>query len=116
SRNHLFICAAGNSTSNNDVTPFYPANYNLDNLIAVAATDRFDNIASFSSYGATTVDLGAPGVSILSTVTGGAYASFNGTSMATPHVAGGAALVSAFHPTWTYLQVRAALLGSTRAI
>jgi len=108
----LFVAAAGNSTSNNDVYASWPANYNLANVISVAATDRNDNLASFSNYGATTVDLGAPGVAIVSTTPGGNYASYSGTSMATPHVAGAAALVWAANPSWTYLQVKDRLLAT----
>ncbi len=64
----VFCAAAGNAAANNDVTPFYPAGYRLSNMIVVAATDQNDNLASFSDYGATTVDLAAPGVNILSTM------------------------------------------------
>src|SRR5262245_28531328 len=93
SNDMLFVCAAGNSNSNNDVTAFFPANYNAPNVLSVAATDNRDNKSSFSSFGATTVDLGAPGTNILSTVPNGGFAVFSGTSMATPHVSGAAALV-----------------------
>jgi subtilisin family serine protease len=105
----LFIAAAGNDGSNNDSSSTYPANYDLDNVISVAATDRNDDRAWFSNYGATTVDLGAPGVDILSTTPGNKYSSFNGTSMATPHVAGVAALAWSTKTNSTYEEIRDAI-------
>jgi subtilisin family serine protease/subtilisin-like proprotein convertase family protein len=101
----IFVAAAGNSGANNDTGAFYPANYNSDNVVSVAATDRNDNLASFSNYGATNVDLAAPGVSILSTTRNNTYSTFSGTSMATPHVAGAMALVWGANPSLTYRQV-----------
>jgi subtilisin family serine protease len=113
----LFVAAAGNGGAdqigdNNDALPHYPSNYDLSNLISVAATDRNDNLTSFSNFGATSVDLAAPGSSILSTVPGGGYAWFNGTSMATPHVSGVAALLLASEPGLTPEQVKDRILDS----
>jgi subtilisin family serine protease len=97
-RNALFIAAAGNEGRDTDALPTYPAGYDVDNVVAVAASDRNDRLASFSNFGATSVDLAAPGVGILSTTPGNAYQSFDGTSMATPHVSGVAGLVLAAYP------------------
>ncbi|MDH6106571.1 S8 family serine peptidase [Anabaenopsis tanganyikae CS-531] len=106
----LFIAAAGNDSNNNDSSPSYPASYNLDNIISVASTTHTDGLSWFSNYGLTTVDLGAPGSSIYSTVPGNSYASISGTSMASPHVAGAAALLWSENPTWTAQQVKDVLL------
>ncbi len=112
----LFVAAAGNSGTNNDVTPQYPANYADANVISVAAIDQNENLASFSCYGATTVDIAAPGVSIYSTVPGNRYAIYSGTSMATPFVSGVAALCWAADPNATVAQVRNAILNGANKV
>lgn len=109
----LFIAAAGNDTSDNDRDPHFPSSYEEDNVIAVAATDRADRIASFSSYGATSVDVGAPGVGILSTFPGGKFERLSGTSMATPHVTGVAALVKSVYPQATAGEIKARILNTS---
>jgi subtilisin family serine protease len=115
--NILFVAAAGNNGTNNDVTPHYPSSYPQLNLIAVAATNNLDKKASFSNFGKRSVDLGAPGVAILSTIRNGNYAMFNGTSMATPHVSGAAALVlSACGGSLATGQLRQAILSSVDPI
>jgi subtilisin family serine protease len=106
----LTVAAAGNKGQNNDVYPNYPSNYGSSSIIAVAATDRNDNLASFSNYGAASVDLAAPGVSIYSTIPGNGYAIYSGTSMATPHVAGVAALAWSVAPNASVADIRNAIL------
>jgi subtilisin family serine protease len=105
----LFVFAAGNDGTNNDFVPAYPCNLSPANVVCVAASTSADARAAFSNYGANTVDLAAPGVGILSTVPG-SYGTFNGTSMATPHVAGVAALILSLNPFASAVTVRQALL------
>ena len=112
----LFVAAAGNESSNNDRVATYPANQADDAVIAVAATNRSSRLTAFSNYGSTTVDLAAPGVAILSTVPGGGYASFSGTSMATPYVTGTVALMAAANPRATAAEIRSALLSTVKPV
>jgi subtilisin family serine protease len=118
SKGMLFVAAAGNDGTDNDVQPFYPADFSdfSDAVVAVAATDASDKLASFSNWGATTVGLGAPGVNILSTVPGNAYDTYSGTSMATPHVSGVAALIKARFPDATAYTIKALLYGTVDPI
>jgi subtilisin family serine protease len=110
-----FIAAAGNHAGDNDAYPSYPASYESENVISVGANDHFGKSAYFSCYGKTSVDLFAPGVNILSTIPGNGYASYSGTSMATPHVAGAYALILAANPDWQSTQVKNVLLDSVDA-
>jgi subtilisin family serine protease len=122
----LFIAAAGNSGTNNDATASYPSGYTSSNIIAVASITSTGGLSSFSQFGATTVDIGAPGSAIWSTVPvavgkgknatiGSGYASYNGTSMATPHVSGAAALYASLNPGATATQIKNAILSSAIA-
>jgi len=110
----LFVAAAGNNDTaperDNEIVPHYPASYDAPNVIAVAATDSNDALASFSHFGATSVQLGAPGVGILSTTANNTYSFISGTSMATPHVAGAAALLLAQNPNLTVQQLKSLLI------
>src|SRR5687768_6830179 len=112
----LFVAAAGNSSVNNDRMPHFPSSYNVPNVVSVAALDRNDQLAKFSNWGVKSVAIGAPGVDILSTWLGNAYEEKSGTSMATPVVAGVAALIVAEHPRMSVDDVRKKLLASTDPI
>lgn len=119
--NILFVAAAGNGGSDgvgddNDAIANYPSNYPNDNVIAVASITSSGAKSSFSNYGATNVDLGAPGSGIYSTLpnsAGNNYGSYSGTSMATPHVTGACALYASTHPGNTAAQIKTGILNST---
>ncbi len=108
----LFVAAAGNSSTDNDKRPHYPSNYDLPNVISVAASDHNDELASFSNYGIKTVHIAAPGKDILSTWLNDGYREASGTSMATPYVSGIAALVLSNNSDFTVEQLREKLLNS----
>ena len=121
SQNHLFIASAGNDGFNTDNLSVYPASYDLPNIISVAATNQQDLLSSFgngksSNYGATTVDLGAPGSNILSTTPNNSYNSNQGTSMASPHVAGAAALIASQCDQYSYLEIKDLLLSTVNMV
>lgn len=129
----IFIAAAGNGhqgqgyDNDTDKNPAYPASYSNENIVSVAALDNSDQLGSFSNWGARTVHLGAPGVAVFSTMVNNRYSdkvveyggfepTWDGTSMATPHVAGAAALYLSAHPEKTWKEVKEALLGSVHKI
>ncbi|MEJ7674174.1 MAG: S8 family peptidase [Chitinophagaceae bacterium] len=124
--NILFIAAAGNDGLNTETTSSYPSGYHNENIIAVASITNTGSISSFSNYAATKVDIGAPGSAITSTLPAASgkgknatitssYGSYSGTSMATPHVTGGAALYAASHPGSSAATIKAAILNSAVA-
>lgn len=115
-RGILFLAAAGNSGKNNDTNGYYPTNYDIDNIISVAAVDSDGNLASFSNYGASSVEVGAPGVSIASAYLNNSYVYMSGTSMATPHVSGIAALVAGAFPDLTYRELRQAIISGGKTL
>ena len=110
----MFACAAGNYSMNNDVTPFYPCSFDLECIVSVAATNNKDLLSSFTHTGEESVDLGAPGVDIYSSVSDSdnSYDYYDGTSMASPHVAGVLALMRGLQPSWSNLQIREKLFSA----
>ncbi|CAN0413082.1 unnamed protein product, partial [Phaeothamnion confervicola] len=109
----LHICAAGNDHADNDVTPAYPASYDLPNIVSVAAVGQDGNLAHFSNFGATSVDLAAPGENIYSTLPNGEYGMKSGTSMAAPHVSGSANLIATRFPNATNQEIKDRLVFSS---
>ncbi len=123
-QNHLFVAAAGNSGQNSDINPMYPAAYDLSNIISVAAINSNGALAGFSNYGVNSVDIAAPGVSILSTMSEDSaacsssppcYSSWDGTSMAAPHVAGVAALILGLNNQLTPEDIITIILDNARS-
>ncbi len=112
----LFVNAAGNNGWNLDFVPVYPTCYPTPYMITVAATDGRDLRPSWSNYGATVVNLGAPGMTVYSCKPGGLYQNLNGTSMAAPHVTGAVALAMAYFPHATNLQIKSLVLGSVDSV
>ncbi|HKP69809.1 MAG TPA: S8 family serine peptidase [Pyrinomonadaceae bacterium] len=112
----LFVAAAGNSSTDNDRRAHYPSNFNLPNVLSVAAVDRTDSLTSFSNYGAKTVHIAAPGRDILSTWIGDAFRDASGTSMAAPQVSGVAALIVSNQPQISVAKLRERLLSSVDKI
>jgi subtilisin family serine protease len=113
----LFVAAAGNGGSdqigdNSDITPTYPASYDLPNIISVASITSTGAKSSFSNYGKVSVDIAAPGSGIFSTTAFNLYSSFSGTSMAAPHVTGAAALYASTHPGASAAVIKNAILSS----
>ncbi|KXY30926.1 S8 family peptidase [Bacillus sp. FSL K6-0067] len=111
--NSLFIAAAGNNGNNTDQTPMYPAAYNLSNILSVASITNKGSLSSFSNYGKTSVDVAAPGTDILSTLPNNSYGFYSGTSMATPHVSGVAALIQSAYPSYSPIEIKNKIMNNT---
>ena len=112
----LLVAGAGNDSSNNDTNPFYPAGVEVANVISVAAIDETGALASFSNYGATTVDVAAPGQNIKTTIQPNTYAFTYGTSMATPFVSGLAGLIASRESNLTAVQMKERIMSTVRSV
>lgn len=112
----LFVAAAGNESNDNDESAAYPASYDVDNIVSVAAINNRGDLAGFSNYGTRKVHIAAPGVNIVSTVPGGKYDSYSGTSMATPHVSGVAGLLLAQESNQTYAMLKERMMTYSRPL
>ncbi|MBO9667209.1 MAG: S8 family serine peptidase [Bdellovibrio sp.] len=112
----LFVAAAGNESNDNDANPTYPATYDVPNVLSIAAIDNRGQIASFSNYGRSKVHVAAPGVDIYSSVKGGGYDTWSGTSMATPHVSGMAALLASNEPNLTGIEMKERIIATAKPI
>ena len=110
----LFVAAAGNESNNNDASPTYPATYDVPNVLTVAAVDDEGKMASFSNFGRTKVHVAAPGVNITSSIADGNYDTWSGTSMATPHVSGIAALLMSHEPNLSAVEVRNRIIATAK--
>ncbi|MHB0799555.1 S8 family peptidase [Bacillus thuringiensis] len=111
--NSLFIAASGNNGTNADQTPMYPAAYSLSNILSVASITNKGSLSSFSNYGKTSVDVAAPGTDILSTLPNNSYGFYSGTSMATPHVSGVAALIQSAYPSYSPTEIKNKIMNNT---
>lgn len=114
-RGALFVAAAGNDGANNDASATYPANYDVANVLSVAAINNRGQLASFSNYGRNKVHVGAPGVNVVSATTSG-YESWSGTSMATPHVSGVAVLLASQEPQMTGVELKDRIMRTAKPI
>ncbi len=112
----LFVAAAGNDGMNTDANPHFPSSYPVDNVLSVAAIDNQGNLASFSNFGRKSVDVAAPGLNVYSSFMAGGYQWLSGTSMATPHISGIAALLLAANPTMTGMDLKNRIQSTTRTL
>lgn len=112
----LFVAAAGNESNDNDKDPSYPASYDVENVLTVAAIDNNGVMASFSNFGRKSVHVGAPGVEIYSSISPNGYDSWSGTSMASPHVAGIAGLILANEPQLSGVEIKERIIKTAKPI
>ncbi|HVF47715.1 MAG TPA: S8 family serine peptidase, partial [Pyrinomonadaceae bacterium] len=110
----LNVFAAGNAATNVETAPYFPVSYTSPSVLGVAASTSSDERAGFSNFGAVSIDLAAPGSGVLSTtsISNSSYGVFSGTSMATPHAAGAAALLSAHNPALSAASLKATLMNT----